>query len=176
MDQIKHAILVAQATGQIVQWLMSRVDFDKERLDSREYMEELGAEFGLSSVESLRGHDDLYEAMKAKVAAHCEEKAATEIAAAIAAATLEVKAHKALVMYVHEQHELLMKHINDSTVDEDSKDFLDSIRGAAQKFHDDMVKLLQKRHRVGLLHCFTGHLVPEATAHQLADLYEIKPA
>lgn len=175
MDQIKHTILVAQATGHIVQWLMSRIDFNKERLNSREYMERVGTEFGLSTDESLRGHDDLYETMVAKVAAHCQEEATNEVTAAITAAALEVEAHKARMAYAHEQHELLMKNINDSSEDEDSKDFLDSIRGATQKFHDEMVELLQKRHRVGLLHCFTGHLVPEATARQLADLYEVKP-
>lgn len=45
---------------------------------------------------------------------------------------------------------------------------------AAQEVNVKMMEIVQKLHNLYLKHCFTSHLVTEATAEKLVKLYEVK--
>ncbi len=184
MDHAKHTMLIATATSEVASWLMSKVDFNAELKISRAEMETIGAKLGLSSTDALRGHDDLFDMlMKGKIVTHCEQKAAAEVAEAINEAAMEVERYKVRLSDLQVEHNNVMADIAKSLLtsapeDEDFVDFIKSskteLHRITQKFHDDMLRMFQERHRLELHHCFTGHLVPEPTANQLVDLYEAK--
>lgn len=185
MSEAAKVMLVAQATAEIAERLESYLDFAAANIHSRVLMEVAAVQLGLSAEVGRNFYDKDFLRFKQELLAWAAQTAQAEMAEAVQEAEREQGFHERRLAELNGQCQSLVQMLADprtppmpEIVDDDFIRSVDSFRKEAiqrvESFHADFMEIVQMKHRLNLEHCFTSHLVGEATAKKLADLYEVK--
>lgn len=185
MNQATQAILVAQATADVVHKLQSLMDFDSIKNEGRVFMAAAVESLGHKWQEGRDAYDRGFPQLKQQIFEWVVKKAGTEVNEALGEAAREQGIHTARLRNLRESHADLMARLAErhrsavpKGADDDFVRLINSSHeemvAVAERHFADFMAIIQLKHRLMLEHCFTGHLVSEATAKKLVELYEVK--
>lgn len=184
MEHVKHAILVASATAEVAKRLVSFVDFETELKKGLVFAAEVSEDLDVPSDYAESVYKKHFDKAKKDILKLCEDRATHELAEAVGEAKREAMLHTVRIARLQDDHDTLMTKLNsDNFIPawEENTEFISilnasavELKALAEKFHDDLMKKIQERHRLNLYHCFVNHLVTPETARELTNLYEVK--
>lgn len=185
MDQATKTTLLATAFADVTKCIESLVDFGVVKTAGQAAMAETAAELGLPKEEGREVYGQSFPEFKQKLLAEMHRMAEAEIIQATHEADTECFEHELRLSVLANLHDKMTvtigqlagspsPNIVDAEFIQPITDFTVKLRQIAQTSFDDLMKLVQMKHRLKLEHCFNGHHVSVATAKKLVELYEVK--